>query len=94
MSSCGAWCCFDEFSRLSQGVLSAAAHYLQAVLRAIRAGQDTVTLDGTQLRCSADCHVFVTSLPPDVYRGRCSLPDNIKVRGKDSDKTRWTSWSC
>jgi dynein heavy chain len=46
ITSCGIWCCFDEFNRIPVEVLSAVAIQLQTIFTARNAKQDTFTIWG------------------------------------------------
>ncbi|TPX32194.1 hypothetical protein SmJEL517_g04664 [Synchytrium microbalum] len=67
---CGAWGCFDEFNRLEESVLSAAA---------LKSQQSTFILMDQQVEVDSNAGIFVTLNPAGKgYGGRQKLPDNLK----------------
>lgn len=75
----GSWVCFDEFNRLSAGILSATSGQLVSLQAAIQAGRNTVdNFYGGELSVDVEkgVGVFVTMNP--TYAGRRELPANLK----------------
>jgi len=79
LASTGAWGCFDEFNRISVGVLSVCSTQYRAVLDAQRAGRTSFLLDGAPTALVPGAMAFITMNPG--YAGRAELPESLRVRG-------------
>ncbi|KAF7640164.1 hypothetical protein Mgra_00000608 [Meloidogyne graminicola] len=77
---CGAWGCFDEFNRLTKGVLSAVSSQVQIIQEAVRIKANTCQIgDHLSVPVNTNSAIFVTLNPVGKgYGGRQRLPDNLK----------------
>eukprot|EP00072_Mus_musculus_P067792 XP_017169555.1 PREDICTED: dynein heavy chain 14, axonemal [Mus musculus] len=72
----GAWCCFDEFNRISIEVLSVIASQILAIKIAKSSYSVRFVLDGREIRINMSCAVLITINPGTT--GRVEIPDNLK----------------
>lgn len=78
LAQAGAWGCFDEFNRLEEGTMSAVAMLIRPLQEAIRDGESTTNLGGSEISVDPHCCLFVTMNPAgDDYGGRRKLPDSL-----------------
>eukprot|EP01138_Halocafeteria_seosinensis_P009362 gb/GECG01009567.1/.p1 GENE.gb/GECG01009567.1/~~gb/GECG01009567.1/.p1 ORF type:complete len:4452 (+),score=647.06 gb/GECG01009567.1/:1-13356(+) len=77
LASSGSWGCFDEFNRLIPEVLSVCSVQFKSVCDAIRATQDTVTIENDTVTLDRSAGVFITMNPG--YLGRSELPEGLKA---------------
>nr|CAD2185458.1 unnamed protein product [Meloidogyne enterolobii] len=77
---CGAWGCFDEFNRLTKGVLSAVSSQVQIIQEAVRVRASNCQIgDHSSVPVNGNSAIFVTLNPAGKgYGGRQRLPDNLK----------------
>ncbi|KAJ9581293.1 hypothetical protein L9F63_023527, partial [Diploptera punctata] len=76
-ASSGFWACFDEFNRIEIEVLSVVGQQILSISQAVRAGLDSVALEGLHLKLNPTCFICVTRNPHQT--GCSQLPDNLKV---------------
>lgn len=75
----GAWGCFDEFNRLSEGALSAVSAQIRTIQVGLSENRPTIRLCGEntgEVTLHPDVGIFITMNPG--YAGRSNLPDNLK----------------
>ncbi|KAG5519734.1 hypothetical protein PMAC_000007 [Pneumocystis sp. 'macacae'] len=76
----GAWCCFDEFNRLEEKILSAISQQIQFIQLALRNNQENdyiqIELINKKIKVNPETGIFVTMNPG--YAGRSNLPENLK----------------
>ncbi|XP_030743682.1 dynein axonemal heavy chain 14 [Echinops telfairi] len=72
----GAWCCFDEFSRIDVEVLSVIASQILTIKEAKDSYSVRFVLEGKEIRINMACAIFVTLTLG--YEGQVELPDNLK----------------
>ncbi|GIX62949.1 cytoplasmic dynein heavy chain, putative [Babesia caballi] len=73
----GAWGIFDEFNRLSEGVLSAIAEIAQRVVLCQKNRTNRIRLLGRNVELNGNVGIFVTINPG--YLSRSSFPLNMKM---------------
>ena len=84
----GAWCCFDEFNRLEERMLSAVSKQIHTIQESLKEQQMQladpsrkkqtfqIELVGNQVNVNPEMAIFITMNPG--YAGRSNLPDNLK----------------
>lgn len=89
ISQTGSWVCFDEFNRLSAGILSTTSNQLATLQRAIQRQENSVQnfYGASGSICIVDgAAVFVTMNP--TYTGRHELPQNLSSLFRSVAMTR------
>lgn len=85
----GSWVCFDEFNRLSAGILSSTSNQLAGLQSAIASGAKSISnfYGGLEkIRIENGVAVFVTMNP--TYSGRRELPGNLTTLFRPMAMTR------
>lgn len=77
LSQCGAWCCFDEFNRIEQDVLSVIAEQVRTIQTAIKESRTEFHFEGILCPLKKSAFTCITMNPG--YAGRSELPDNLKA---------------
>ncbi|KTW31656.1 dynein heavy chain [Pneumocystis jirovecii RU7] len=76
----GAWCCFDEFNRLEEKILSAISQQIQIIQSALKNNEENnhiqIELVNKKIKVHPETGIFVTMNPG--YAGRSNLPENLK----------------
>ncbi|ORZ34798.1 dynein heavy chain, N-terminal region 2-domain-containing protein [Catenaria anguillulae PL171] len=76
---CGAWGCFDEFNRLTSGVLAAVSNLVLSIQIALLKKLPMVNIGGADVSVNPSSCLFVTLNPAGKnYKGRQQLPTNLK----------------
>jgi len=75
LAATGTFCCFDEFNRINEEVLSVIAQYLLQLFTAKARMEPEITFEGSQIKMKPTFCVFITMNPG--YAGRKDLPDNL-----------------
>ncbi|KAM6276202.1 LOW QUALITY PROTEIN: dynein axonemal heavy chain 11 [Spheniscus humboldti] len=73
----GAWGCFDEFNRISVGVLSVVAVQVKTIHDATRNKKKNFLFLGENITLKSSVGIFITMNPG--YAGRTELPENLKA---------------
>jgi dynein heavy chain 1 len=72
----GGWCCFDEFNRLEENILSAVSSQLELIELGLKSNKNSIKLLSKHTPLSNGTGLFVTMNPE--YSGRSTLPENLK----------------
>ena len=75
LGATGSFCCFDEFNRINEEVLSVIAQYLLQLFTAKARMEPEITFEGSHIKMKPTFCVFITMNPG--YAGRKELPDNL-----------------
>lgn len=75
LAATGSFCCFDEFNRINEEVLSVIAQYLLQLFTAKARMDPEITFEGSHIKMKPTFCVFITMNPG--YAGRKELPDNL-----------------
>jgi dynein heavy chain len=75
LAATGSFCCFDEFNRINEEVLSVIAQYLLQLLTSKALMLHEIDFEGSHIKMKPTFCVFITMNPG--YAGRKELPDNL-----------------
>ncbi|XP_056152705.1 dynein axonemal heavy chain 17-like [Lampris incognitus] len=77
LAQTGTWGCFDQFERISAGVLSVIAVQVKSIQDGIREKKAIFTFLGEMMKLIPSVGAFITMNPG--YTGRAELPENLKA---------------
>lgn len=78
ISKIGAWVCFDEFNRLNGKILSGVSTQIEKIQNGISGTCSEIELFNKEVKVHKETGIFITNNPH--YRGRSTLPDNLKSK--------------